>query len=337
MSFTFLTPAMGARSRTSRTPHFFSIHLLAGLVLAGCSSDAAPPTSPLSNPPRTEGPTTSGSYQSLATILKELDHVAAVAPPTSIMRSSLEVDGRTREWTGIDSIRSVLSRAAPSAQVGQTTRHESFAIPADGTDSLRIVQPMSILLTEPSRFRFLSYTSINKQSMARFTFSGSRSVSAVFGGSSMPVWTDQGTRTASEADGDAFVEWPDFQLSSGCEFSATMSTRHQAMWPWGFIIPGFVPISAPEMSTGASGSLKRDCSGAPAPPPAPPEPASPCLDPDLVGCEEHGGGSGGSSNTVLRELGRSIGSKVVCWVTDWYENGVYVDTTVHSCWIELIF
>jgi len=306
--------------------------------IAACSNDGGAPTSSQVQAPRIASASPARSHQSLAAVLREIDRSAARAPAGHVVRSTIVAGGRAHELTGIAAIRAALEKSRPvTASPSSGDGHQSFAIPANDDDSLKIVHPMSILLTEPSRFRFLSYTSINKTGTARFTFSGSRSVHAIVGSTASLVWTDQGTRTVQEADGDAFVEWPNFQLSSGCRFSATMNTRHESLWPWGFVIPGFVPVAAAPQATGASGDLRRDCSGAPAPPPAPSPPESGCLDPSLAGCEGGSGGSGRSGASQAREVGRSGGSKTVCWVTDWYQDGVYLETTYNYCWTELIY
>jgi hypothetical protein len=36
-------------------------------------------------------------------------------------------------------------------------------------------------------------------------------------------------------------------------------------------------------------------------------------------------------------MGRTGGLKTVCLVTDWYENGVYIETTIDRCWSEPIY
>lgn len=326
--------------RTHRLPSLpCSLLLFACLTwFAACTSDVGAPTASLADIPRTRAAPPTGAYHSIGTILRELEAVAESTTSASLMRSTVVHEGREQELRGILAIRTAVRRAhQANAPDLASTGHESFAIPADDSDSLRIVFPMSILLTEPSRFRFLSYTSINKLGMARFSFSGSRTVLASSGHASTLVWTDQGTRTVTESDGDAVVEWPDFLISSGCDFLGTMNTRHDATWPWGFVIPGFVPRVAPFATTGASSPLHRDCSGDAAPPPPPPPSPSDCIDPALAGCEGGNGGSGRSGATQQREVGRSGGSKTVCWVTDWYENGAYLETTIDYCWTELIY
>lgn len=339
MSFISFTPAWRANSRMPvlRPSWFHPLFLSLTLASAACGSDTTAATAPA--PSRSSAPSAAATptYQSRHALLTQLDRAAAHAPASSRSQSVQIIDGREQRLDGLDAIRRALRRTGQGHHVGAALgRYESFGIPADEPDSLRMVRPMSIVLTEPSRFRFLSYTDINKLGAARFTFSGGRSVHALVGQAAMLVWSDQGTVTTTEADGDSSVEWPSFQISSGCKFSGSMNTRHEAVWPWGFLIPGFLPRHADPISTGGNGELQRDCSGA-AVPPAPPPPESQCIDPALAGCENGNGGSGRSGATQQREVGRSGGSKTVCWVTDWYENGVFVETTYDACWTELIY
>lgn len=121
-------------------------------------------------------------------------------------------------------------------------------------------------------------------------------------------------------------------MSQGCHFLASNTTAHRVIWPWGFIVPGFVTERA-NTNTGGTNEIRRPCA------PPPPPPSDPyCDDPSGDGCSSTGTATGPQSGGVVtREMGRSGGYKTVCYVTDWFENGVYVETTIDRCWTEPIY
>ncbi|MBK8060877.1 MAG: hypothetical protein IPK33_24210 [Gemmatimonadetes bacterium] len=244
--------------------------------------------------------------------------------------ADLQVGGANRRVVGALAIRNALRETA--VPISNVSDRGTFAIPYEDQDTLRIAAAASLVLMYDSRFGFKSYTRINQLTSARFQFDMTRTISS----RNVTVSSESGSQVVSRTGGDASVTWPDFIISSGCEFMATLSTTHHITWPWGTIVPSW-RLRRVTTTTGGTGTIVRDCDGAPPPPPTP---GTLCDDPTGAGCNvPAGGGIGGITGGFhgQREVGRSGGYKTVCDVTDWYENGVYIETTIDRCWTEVIY
>ncbi|MCC6927809.1 MAG: hypothetical protein IT359_02350 [Gemmatimonadaceae bacterium] len=214
----------------------------------------------------------------------------------------------------------------------------THALVDDQQERIRITNAASIVLVNGSKFMYTSVTFTNKNTNKLFTFSGQRTVSARVGGAVMPIWSQSGTQTFADTAYSKTAVWDDFSVSTGCHFTSSNSTDHAVEWPWGLFVPPGLKQTATDHS-GGSNEINRNCAPV-APPPAPPPPSGPlCDDPDGSGCS--GGGTTGSPAYGVgggaKEVGRGGGYKTVCDVTDWYENGVFIETTIDRCWTEPIY
>lgn len=307
----------------------FSVSMLS--LLAACAD--SPSGVAASRQPDPDGAPVPAVVQAntapLEALSRDLEAQAARGEDVALV-ADLQLRGANRRVIGALAIRNALRESALPASTG--TDHGTFAIPYEDPDTLTIPAVASLVLTYDSRFGFKSYTRINQLTSARFQFDMTRTISS----RNVTVSTESGSQVVSRAGGDASVTWPDFIITSGCEFTAALSTTHHITWPWGTIVPSW-KLRRVSMATGGTGTIVRDCEGAPPPPPTP---GTMCDDPTGAGCNVPAGGGVGSVTGGFygqREVGRSGGYKTVCDVTDWYENGVYVETTIDRCWSEVIY
>lgn len=326
------------RSTHQVRPHLRRLALLGSLLAGGCSES---PSGVADAPRRTEAvPAAAVGRDSvspaLAMVIRGLEREASTRGADSRARAVMRINGVEREVVGPlairDAVVSSMQRARQSDAVG-SGKFSTFNVPMNGDKSLYITGVASFVLASPTKFQFTSVTYINQKTNAQYTFNSDRTVNAISGGASMPIWSESGTQVRSDINGNSAVAWPDFYLSGGCQFSASNSTGHSVVWPWGFVVPGGIIERASDRS-GGSNSVSRSCA-----PSTPPPPSEPLCEENVSGCPT--GESGGSGRTtggaVVREIGRSGGYKTVCYVTDWYENGVYVETTIDRCWSEPIY
>lgn len=318
-------------------PRLRRLALLGSLLSVGCSDS---PSGVAEAPRRVEGvPAAAIGGDSLspalAMVIRGLERESSTRGVDSRARAVMRFDGVEREVVGPLAIRDALVSSMQRSHLGDDVtsgKFSTFNVPMDGEKSLYITGVGSFVLASPTKFQFTSVTYINKNTNAQFTFNSDRTVYAISGGASIPIWSASGTQVRSDINGNSAVAWPDFNLSGGCQFSASNSTGHSVAWPWGFVVPGVIVEHASDRS-GGSNAVSRSCA------PSTPPPSEPLCEENVAGCPT--GGSGGSGRTtggaVVREIGRSGGYKTVCYVTDWYENGVYVETTIDRCWTEPIY
>lgn len=325
------------RSTNPRRPHLRRLVLLGSLLLGGCSDS---PSGVTAAPRGADAlPTTAIGRDSLspalAVVIRGLENEASTRGADSRARAVMRLDGVEREVVGPLAIRDALvssmqrSRHADAARDG---KFSTFSVPLDDK-KLYITGVASFVLASPAKFQFTSVTYINQTTNAQYTFNSDRAVYAISSGASTQIWSESGTQVRSDINGNSAVAWPDFNLSGGCQFSASNTTGHSVAWPWGFVVSG-VSIERASARSGGSNAISRSCG-----PSTPPPPSESLCEENISGCPT--GGSGGTGRTtggaVAQEIGRSGGYKTVCYVTDWYENGVYVETTVDRCWTEPIY
>jgi hypothetical protein len=234
-------------------------------------------------------------------------------------------------------VTAVTRESTPSLrdQSGPTT----FGSPIYAGD-WQLVSKGSLVTVSNGRFDFSTFSVIDRSETAEFSHSGTQQVSLILDGAAQPLWSSTSTHVQRTSGGGVSTSWPSFTPSNGCHFAATLASQHRVLWPAGDYVPGFVS-STRSGTSGARNEIRRSCTPPPPPPGPAPGPGNPyCDDPAGAGCDSNGGGGGTGPYTggaVEREMGRTGGLKTVCLVTDWYENGVYIETTIDRCWSEPIY
>jgi len=244
------------------------------------------------------------------------------------------VDGVRTTRVGAAAARDALAQAVALAAATPQQSPKHLSVAADAADPFRIVLPMSVVTVGGDSIAFSTVTTINKDGIADYAHAGNRQVSVLTHGAVTPIWREHSTAWLRSTDRAGVTRWPTFHATSGCHFIGTLGSSHEVVWPGG-TAPGLISTRVVAAS-GASNELFRACyDPAPTPPPNPY-----CDDPDAIDCGK--GGSAGSQppysgGATTREVGRSGSNKTVCIVTDWYENGVYIETTFDRCWTEPIY
>lgn len=339
------SPTATRRPRTSRRDGVAAA-MLAVIAVASIAACADAPSAIHSEgsrtlPPRDRPESPAQAPAVVARLLEQLQRPESTSEYTSRMRATVAINGATQT---LDGSRAIVEALHPllAARIGdqQTTGSQTTSassVPTDGESvPLRIHMPASFVIPYASKFMFTSVTLINQTTTARFRFSAKREASAFFaGGHGIKVLSDSAQKTTVETGGIGSVAWDDLVLSGGCRFGATINTVHDVDWPWTFVVPGGVMQSVRGQSVGAN-EMQRTCAPH-TPPPALDE--NPCLDPDEPGCDASPPAVGvvrTGGGTARVEMARHQDRKTVCLVTDWYENGVYVETTIDGCWTEAI-
>ncbi len=287
------------------------------------------------------------SNAGLSAILDDLARAEQLGGQFAQSSATAVIEGRVTPLAGPSALRAALRAAVvpPAALDGPRSWATSlgaptaFGIPYNGGSPLSIGIAASAVLASAGSFRFSTITRINQTDPADYTHRATRAVSISSGGAQKPVWSASTSDTHTELGGVGTSTWPEYVVSAGCSLFATMQSDHTVVWPSLAYVPSGVRQTQRSSSNGAA-PLSRACSGdAPSPPPAPAPSYPYCDDPDGAGCAGAGHGSNQpySGGEVTREVGRSGGFKTVCYVTDWYENGRYIETTIDRCWSELIY
>lgn len=333
----------GARAATRARP--ITSLLLALFSIVACSDSASAPLAP--RPPIAEAdatPIVASTHPvavPLSVLLDRLDEERRRGSESRLTGNAI-IDGAQVSLSGPDAVHGALARVRDANDpanggAGPTT----FGNPIFA-GALQISGVGSAVTVSSGRFDFATYTLINKPDVAEFTHTGTQQVSLVNGNVRVPIWSNTSTHVQQISGGMGRTQWPPFTPSNGCHFAALLTSQHKVVWPIGSSVPGFIASVRSSFSNGAN-ELWRSCTTPPPPPGPAPAPDSPfCDDPSGAGCDTGGGGGGGgtgpySGGPVEREMGRVGGLKTVCLVTDWFENGVYIETTVDRCWSEPIY
>ncbi|MEP7383749.1 MAG: hypothetical protein ABI910_18835 [Gemmatimonadota bacterium] len=336
-------PAL-SRPRRSGVARRALLLALTFLLPLACSDAPLSPTAPRA-PVTAEGEfAIRTSNAGLSAILDDLARAERLGGQFAQSSATAVIEGRVTHLAGPSALRAALRAAVarPAALDGPRSSATSlgaptaFGIPYNGGSPLSIGIAASAVLASAETFRFSTITTINQTDPADYTHRATRAVSIASDGALKPVWSDIRSETRTEWGGVGTSTWPAFTASSGCVLLATMQSDHTVVWPSLAYVPSSVRQTQRSSSNGRA-PLTRACSGDAPPPPPEPVPSYPyCDDPDGAGCAGAGHGSNGpySGGTVTREVGRSGGFKTVCYVTDWYENGRYIETTIDRCWSE---
>jgi len=273
----------------------------------------------------------------LRNILRAVEAEALNAGSDSRNRAQVVANGETRDLVGAAAVRDFLSTAIASGSSNiDPANRLTYGMVDDQQDHIRITNAASLVLVNGSTFEFTSVTFTNKGTLKQFTFSGERTVNASVAGGLVRLWRESGTQTFTDTAFSKTAVWNSFSVSAGCHFVATNSTDHGVAWPWGFIVPGFL-VKRPTARTAGTNEILRNCE--PLAPTTSPPTGPACDDPSGSGCVGSGATGVGSYGVggEKREIGRGGGYRTLCDVTDWYENGVYVETTLDRCWTEPIY
>lgn len=304
-----------------------SLGLCAALVVSSACSGDAPASAPHNQPDRIVNPAylDPGAREGLQSFGRALDRELQDASGTPRMVSETQVGGRSRRLhpTEVrDQVRSILS-AKPT----------TFAIPFETEEPLSITG-MSLVWVDGNRMRFASITTANKPPPITFITTANRQMSMVSrtGSIGPTMWTRfDSVRVVSHPSSTYYHEWSSHTFTSGCNYAGSLMSGHRAYWPSN-APPGIFQV-------GAAASVGSAVTSFPCPVPTPPPPpihdGDPLCDDDSY-CPPGNSGGGGYNGGEGRVLptGYGGGIRTFCWVTDWYVNGVYVETVVDYCWSE---
>lgn len=316
---------------------------LCALVSLAACNDIPTPTAAGSIAPRTRRPesatlptTSSHDARSILQILEEtIDRDAGrfASSPGS------------RSWTvrpdGAASMKSASELQQVFGRQGAAQRLATLGLLAD-MDSQLSIRAYAIVQPYQNHLHFISTSVVNRTDQVFHSMVGTRSVAALRPGyGAIELFRTTDSVGFSASGGIASHAWDEFKATGGCSYVGTLYTRNYAHWPNNGYVPKVIVSSARDQA-GGTGDLIRTCTppaGAP-----PPSSSEPLCDDDLAGnCPSvsPGGATGGSGGEyagppVTRDMGYSGKWKLVCEVTDWYENGVFVETVVNRCWKELM-
>jgi hypothetical protein len=333
----------GARAATRARP--IPSLLLALFSIVACSDSASAPIAP--RPPIAEADATPivASTEPVAVpmsvLLTRLDEERRRGSESRLTIDAT-IDGAPVSLADPAAMHAALVPAltrATTQSSGNPAGPTTFGVPIYAGD-WQLVSKGSLVTVASGRFDFSTFSIIDRSETAEFFHSGTQQVSLILAGVAQPLWSSTGTHVQRAPGGGGTTHWPSFTPSNGCHFAATLASQHRVLWPAGDYVPGFVSTTKSGTS-GARNELRRSCTPPPPPPgPAPGSDSPICDDPSGAGCDDGGNGSGSrpyTGGSVEREMGRTGGLKTVCLVTDWYENGVYIETTIDRCWSEPIY
>lgn len=250
---------------------------------------------------------------------------------------------RSQSWTlrqdGAKAMRSASDLLQVFRRQGTALGHATLGLLADGGTPLSI---MAIAIVQPylNHLHFISSSQVNRTDQVLHSMVGARSVSALEDGyPAVELFRTTDSVSFYASGGIASYAWDEFKATSGCSFLGTLWTKNSARWPANGYVPSGI-VTTVRDNAGGDARLTRTCT----PPTTPPPPTSSeplCDDAVATNCPtpNPGGATGGSGEysgpPVPRDMGYTGKWKIVCEVTDWYVNGVFVETVVDRCWKEL--
>lgn len=343
-------PALACQPTVHRTrgwtPRLLALAFV-GSLAAGCADAAAPisaaPPQPAERelPPVThvDEPVDSSGVRRRSLDDLERDLGTRLA---SSRAWTVDATGAVRQLTAAqlrDELHAPIQRARRLQRQGATdsSQHDAFASPIY-SDAKLSIGVYAVVKAEGSHFHFYSMSQVNRTDRVFHRMRGTNSVVAVGeNGAQQQVYSKTDSVSFHATGGFASHAWDEFVVTGGCSFLGTASANNEAHWP----ATGYVPQGVVEVASGSGGgsdTMWKSCSKpTSAPPPPPSEPL--CDDDTSATCETPGSGKAPpySGGRMVREIGHTTRHKIWCEVTDWYENGVYIETTINYCWTEPIW
>lgn len=249
----------------------------------------------------------------------------------------------SQSWTlrpdGTRSPRSASELLQVFQRKGHTLWNSTLGLLADG-DTPLVLLAVAIVQAYQNHLHFISSSRVNRTDIVFHSMVGTRTVTtADEGAPHVELFRITDSVGFHASGGIASHAWDEFKATSGCSsFLGTLYTNNVVHWPANGYVPKAIVKTASD-NAGGDALLRRTCTPPASPPPTSTEPL--CDDVVATNCPttNPGGATGGSGEysgpPVPRDMGYTGKWKIVCEVTDWYVNGVFVETVVDRCWKEL--
>ncbi len=204
---------------------------------------------------------------------------------------------------------------------------------ADDSDPLQITGASYVYFPDDHTMRSGATTISNKTGLTSYTHNSTVMLST---GSGLLLRTDKYSETKSVYGGIFTSTWPDITLTGGCAWNGAETTDHLAKYPGGTIgAPQIITNRATAASASQASLIVASCRPTRVDTVKAPD-SPPCE--DMSTCTAPGGGGGPPGGQPLpHEITISSGGALtpktvtVCYVTDWFVNGAWVETVVDFC------